>query len=330
MTEEKQSAHIDSLLNRSDKRVQLIKKIQNIYEKYGQSIDNSAFTELIGLLEREDFCLGWIHTNLWRTGCYSEDNEHDVLQDARIVLWQSIIDGKAVDNFAYYAFGVYKIKTLDLIRKVSKKRAKATIISTDEFIGADGKQTIGDTIPTQSCGPLKELGEEEKRKLYSDVFKYYCFAFMNSDAYPPRCLALFYARVLPHLLEEIPETKAASAKWAFERMGIQSVANLTHDSEKTIQKDINRDLMWGQGYMHQLDEDVSIMGKSIVLRDVIFTAVYDKGKIEDWADYMHKVTRKDAVKLIQSDKDLLDMVKAYVSSDSILKKFFNIKEGNSR
>lgn len=327
MTEEKQLAHIDLLLNRSDKREQLIKRIQNIYEKYGQSIDNSAFTELIGLLEREDFCLGWIRTNLWRTGCYSEDNEHDVLQDARIVLWQSIIDGKAVDNFAYYAFGVYKIKALDLIRKVSKNRAKVSLVSIDEPIGDDGKQTICDTIPAQFYDSFEE---DEKRKLYSEVFRYYCFAFMNSDAYPPRCLALFYARVLPHLLEEIPYTKAASAKWAFERMGTQSVANLTHDSEKIIQKDITRDLAWGPGYMHQLDEDVSIMGKSIVLRDVIFTAVYDKGKIEDWADYMHKVTRKDAVKLIQSDKDLLDMVKAYVSSDSILKKFFNIKEGNSR
>ena len=312
MTEEKQSAHIDSLLNRSDKRVQLIKKIQNIYEKYGQSIDNSAFTELIGLLEREDFCLGWIRTNLWRTDCYSEDNEHDVLQDARIVIWQSILDGRAVDNFAYYAFGVYKIKTLDLIRKVSKNRAKIPLISIDKPIGDDGKQTIGDTIPAQFYDPFEE---DEKRKLYSEVFRYYCFAFMNSDAYPPRCLALFYARVLPHLLEEIPYTKAASAKWAFERMGTQSVANLTHDSEKIIQKDITRDLAWGQ---------------SVVLREVIYTTVYDKGKIEDWADYMHKATRKDAVKLIRSDKDLLDVVKAYVSSDSILKKFFNIKEGNSR
>ena len=327
MTEEKQSAHIDSLLNGSDKREQLINRIQNIYEKYGQSIDNSAFMELIGLLEREEFCLGWIRTNLWRTGCYSEDNEHDVLQDTRLALWQSIIDGKAVDNFAYYAFGVYKIKTLDLIRKVSKNRVKVSFVSIDEPIGDDGKQTIGDTISTRTDDPLEE---EEKRNLYSDVFRYYCFAFMNSDAYPPRCLALFYARVLPHLLEEIPNTKATSAKWAFERMGIHSVANLTHDSEKTIQKDINRDLVWGRGYMRQLNEEISIMGKSVVLRDVIYTSVYDKGKIEDWADYMHKVTRKDAVKLIQSDKDLLDMIKSYVSSDSILKKFFNIKEGNSR
>ena len=327
MTEERRSVHIDSLLNGSDKREQLINKIQTVYEKYCLSLTNSTFTELIELLEREDFCLGWIRTNLWRTGCYSEDNEHDVLQDSRVALWQSIIDKKSVDNFAYYAFGVYKIKTLDLIRKVSKNRANISLVYLDEPIGDDGNQTIGDTIPNQPRDPLEE---EEKRQLYSAVFRYYCLAFMNSDAYPPRCLALFYARVLPHLLEEIPNSKATSAKWAYERMGIQSVADLTYNSEKTIQKNISRTLAWGSGYICQLDEELSIMGKVVVLRDVIYTSVYDKGKIEDWADYMHKVTRVNAVKLIQSDKELLDMVMSYVSNDSILKKFFNNKEGNNR
>ena len=107
MTDEKRKEHIDLLIKESDKRRELVDKIQNTYEKYRQSMNESVFEELLRLLEREDFCKKWIRTQLWRTGCYSEDNEHDVLQNSRIAIWQSILNGKVADNFAYYAFGIY-------------------------------------------------------------------------------------------------------------------------------------------------------------------------------------------------------------------------------
>lgn len=324
MSEEKQAAHIDSLLNESDRRKRLIENIQNAYENYCRSLTDSDFMALVNFLD--EFCISWIRKNLWRSGCFSEDNEQTVLQDARMAVWESIKKEKTASNFAFYAFGIYQKKTLDMIRKFSKKRAKIDYVSFEEPIG-DGNQTIADTLADKQSD-YSEV--EDKRKLYTEVFHLYCVSFMNSNAFPPRCLALYYARVLPHLLEEIPESKATSAKWAFERMGMHSVGTLTIDSEKTLQKDINADLVWGASYLQQLDDEINIMGKVSILKNLIYTSVYDKGKIEDWADYMHKVTLREASKLISSNRDLLDLVKSYVSSETILQKFLSIKEGNSR
>ena len=326
MTDVKREEHIDLLLGDSDKRQTLIDKIQDTYEKYRQGGDEFVFEELLRLLEREDFCKKWIRTQLWRTGCYSEDNEHDVLQDSRIAIWQSILNGKVADNFAYYAFGIYKIKTLDLIRKVSKNRAKANLVSLDDSIGESG-QTLGDMIP----GEQPDYGElEEKRNLYIEVFRIYCCSFTNTNAFAPRCLALFYARVLSHLLKEIPDSKATSAKWAFERMGNLSVGNLTNDSEKIMQEDINSELAWGPLYVGQLDDVIDTTGRGTFLRNIIYTDTYDKGKIEDWSDSMHKTTVRAARKEIAKNPDLVDGVETYVSSESVLMNLLSTKEGKSR
>lgn len=326
MTDAKREEHIDLLLGDSDKRQILIDKIQDTYEKYRQNMDESVFEELLRLLEREDFCKKWIRTQLWRTGCYSEDNEHDVLQDSRIAIWQSILNGKVADNFAYYAFGIYKIKTLDLIRKVSKNRAKVNTVSLDDPIG-DGNQTIADTIP----GTQPNYGEsDDKRKLYVEVFRIYCKSITNTNAFVPRCLALFYARVLSHLLEEIPDSKATSAKWAFERMRNLSVGNLTDDSEKIMQEDIDSKLAWGPLYVGQLDDIIDATGRGTILRKIIYTDTYDKGKIEDWADSMHNTTVKVARKEIAENSELVDGIETYVSSESALMSLLSTKEGKSR
>lgn len=324
MAEERQSAHIDSLLNESDKRKRLIECIQNAYENYCRSLADSDFTVLVNFLD--EFCLSWVRKNLWRSGCFSEDNEQTIVQDARMAVWKSIKKEKTASNFAFYAFGIYQKKTLDMIRKVSRKRAKIDFVSIDEPIG-DGNQTIADTLADK---PTNYGEEEDKRKVYTEVFHLYCVSFMNSKAFPPRCLALYYARVLPHLLEEIPDSKATSAKWAFERMGVNSVRTLTTDSEKTLQKDISADLVWGASYLQQLDDEINVVGKATTLKNLIYTSVYDKGKIEDWADYMHTATLKEASKLISSNRDLLDLIKSYVSSERILQNFLNVREGNSR
>lgn len=326
--EMKQFDHIEFLINESAKRERQVSKIQTLYDEYIIGCSDHVFTELIQILD--EYCTPWVRKHLWSSGCYTDETEHTVLQNARMAVWESTLKGanqsEIKESFAYYAFGIYKKKTLDVIRKISRKRAKIEVTSIDEPIG-DGNKSIIDVLP-----PIQpDFGEkEEVRRVYEGVFRIYCRSFMNSKTFPPRCLALYYARVLPHLLDEIPDSKATSAKWAFERMGKRSVWRLTQDSEKTLQNDIDEDLTWGPDFIQQLEDEMNISGRILQLKDVIYTLIYDKGKIEDWADYMHKATIKASSKLLLKDKDLLELVKEYTSIDSVLCRFWVQKEGNSR
>ena len=314
-----QSEHIGNLINESTERKRKVSKIQQSYDDYTLNRSEHNFTEMIQLLD--DYCIPWVRKHLWSSGCYSEENEHTALQESRIAIWLSITKNNNQDEirncFAYYAFGIYKKKTLDIIRKISKKRIQLEIVSIDDPVGTEGKQLI-DYLPYVQ----PKLGEQDEiRQIYEGVFRIYCISFMNSKTFPPRCLALYYARVLPHLLEEIPDSKATSAKWAVERIGNRSVAELTQESEKTLQNDIDKELAWGIYYIKQLDDEIDIQGEKCQLRRVIYTRLYDKSKIEDWADYMHKVALRTSTKLLLEDQKLLELVKEYVSTDSFLQRF---------
>lgn len=319
--ETKQLDHIELLIKESKKRDLEVSKIQTLYEEYKINNSEQVFSELIQMLDK--YCTPWVRKHLWRSECYTDETEHTVLQEARTAVWKATYQSEVKESFAYYAFGIYKKKTLDVIRKISRERARIEITSLDDPEGSSGKSIIDGPPPTQP-----DFGEkEETRKVYIGVFRIYCSSFMNSKAFPPRSLALYYARVLPHLLDEIPDSKATSAKWAFERMGKQSVWGLAQDSEKTLQYDIDKDLAWGPDFMHQLNDEINVSGKNWRLKDIIYTAVYDKGKIEDWADYMHRATLKISTKLLLEDKDLLELVKAYALHDSILYHFLSKKGG---
>lgn len=330
-----QNEHIEQLIQNSKRRVEIALKIQEIYQKY---INNDeAFTEMIEMVD--SYCLPWIRKTLWKTGCYNDENEYSILQEAKIAVWKNIENDKKQkitrEKFAYFAFNFYKYRTLDLIRSISRKRAKrGTEFSLDETLG-DNKNTLGENLSEDIIKKetKNELEEYEKRTVYTKLFHTYCLAFMNSAAFPPRSLALYYARVLPHLLcvnhneKTIPDSKATSAKWAFERMGEKTIENLKNDSEKTLQIDIADDLCWCEEFVRQLNEKADIENEDIYLKDVVYTAVYNKGKIEDWADYTHKAVTKAARERVINDSELLILVKEYVSQKDVL---YNFVKGGER
>ena len=282
------------------------------------------------LLLLDEYCIPWVRKQLWKTGCYSDEIEDIALQDARMAVYEAMRSAtdpdQVKDNFTYYAFGIYKNKTLDAIRKECDRRKKFPVVSTEESVGENGKK-IEDILPAV---PFDYGEKDEQRKVYGGVFRIYCTAFLTSKAFPPRCIALCYARVLPHLLDAILESKATSAKWAFNQMGVQSIDGLKEDSEHTLQRQVDSNLAWGAEFIRQLDEKLSVSGRTFRLGDVIYTEVYDKNKIEDWAESMHKATIKAAIALLAEDRELLDLAKEYATDNNVLSHFMGKKGDKCR
>ena len=327
MKSRNQSNHIESLIGASNERSPQVNKIQILYEEYSVTSSDVTFNELIQLLD--NFAISWVRKHLQNAECYSDDNLETVMQDARLGVYNAArnkIGQELNKSFAYYAFGIYKIKTKALIRNVIDQRTKLPTVPIEELSGQDGKKEPGANLPE----PVIWGEGKEKRRVYAGVFRLYCFALVNAETFPPMCLALFYARILPHLMSEIPDTKAASAKWAFKRMRDFTVLELTQDSEATLQSYIDSSLTWCFYYMEQLEKEPSPSKDHRRLKDIVYTSEYDKDKIEDWSEYMHKRTVKHAIKYLYADKEMLELVIEYSASSQTLQKFLKGKGGKHR
>lgn len=310
-----QEQHIDALLRGSRNKATLAEQIDDLHEQYLACQDAMVYQELIERLT--EYCRRHICSRMRDAGLLKNGDEQDVLQEGHLAVWNLVTEevrlGTRRENFPYYVFGIYHNKVEDFIRKESKKRAK-------EFIdlGDEDDDTPHPEPEDPNPKPEEIAEEEERRRLFARIFRLYCRCFLSSDTFPPKLLALCYARVLPHIECRIPDNKAASAKWAFETMGDRTVLLLKEDSEQRLQREVQPDMAWGEPFVAQLEQKTET-GK--LLRDVVYTALYGKNKIEDWADSMHKTTMRSAIGLIRSDRKLMRMVIDYAAGDRTLSRF---------
>lgn len=311
---------IDTLINISKDRSVLSKEIDNLYYEYINSGNDRIYNEMI--VRIDSYCIIWCKAELKKNGCYSVETEEEALQESRIAVWETVNkdyrNKNFRNNFSYYAFNIYKHKTIDEIRKIIKRKKRFGEKSIDEPIG-DGEVLFIDTLSTETLED-SELRKEE-RTVFSKLFYVYCQSFTESKTFPPRLLALYYARVLPHLTHSIPDTKGTSAKWAQKKMGLMRIVELKSDSESSMSLLIDNRLKWNDEFITQLNDELEFEGRFIKLADIVYTKAYDKGKIEDWADYMHKAIVKASMKRILQDAQLLALVKSHISNTDILYRF---------
>lgn len=313
-----QAEKISSLIEESDGKNSKGKEIQRVYLRYSETMEESDLGELFRLLD--SYCVGYVRRQLYNKGCYSVDNEYDILTDSKLVIWDYIRKNREEkkEHFANYAFGIYRNKAEDLIRKKSKIRKR---MPTDSITGEEGEDL--------EIGVMDEaISEifENRTKTMMRLLHIYCETFLDL-ASPTRSaaalLALCYARILSHMLEEIPDNKATSAKWAFGKMGNQSLYGLRRESEEIITDWFDdKALVWGQSFLDQLSEIVDDDGRNIPRGDTIYTAHYGAAKIEDWADSMHRATMRKAIEVVNTQQDLKEEIRDSYSRTDILQKFY--------
>ena len=103
---------------------------------------------------------------------------------------------------------------------------------------------------------------------------------------------------------------------------------LKNDSERYLQTNVSKQLTWCNSFLNQIDSVDESIDNNKRLGDVLYTQHFNKGKIEDWAEYMHKVCTKVAMKLVIENSKLLETAKSYLSEDDVLYKL--VKGGHSR
>lgn len=315
--------------------------IQDIYEEYYATQNDLVFTKLIN--EIDNLYAKYVRNLLKLNACFNDESEHTALQEARKAIWERILkcreDGTKDEAFGYYCKGIYYHKAMDVIRQHNTYRNKYSDkggrrpVSLDIPL-PDDNRSLGDIVEDKSARPEDIVSKKELRKVFNKLFILYCHSLADADAEPPRELALYYARILPHVLhidfgnETIPDSKAASAKWAYERIGNETVGNLGKSSENEMKKYISSSLNWCEKFWRQLENSIHSSFGEVVLKDIIYTSMYDKKKIEDWSESMHKAVVKTTAKEALKDSKLVESAIEYISDRD--KIYCLIKGGRER
>lgn len=260
--------------------------------------------------------------------------------------------GELHKEFSQYCGGIYTYKAVDIakkknsyeqkMREVKKKGKKGKedqksymeVVYLDANL-PDSDGTYGELAadPNKKNRAESEVFAEESRNIFGIYLQKYCQAMTNTKAEPPRALALYYARILPHVLhimygiETIPDSKGASAAWAFEHMQEKTMEILGEQSEEEMQELMYDSLQWSEHFWKQMQLEIYINSERMFLKDVVYTEVYDQRKIDDWSESMHKTVTELAHREIKKDKRLVDWaVDHIVESD----KTYNLFKGGRK
>lgn len=275
--------------------------MQKLREKYNQMVQNQLGT-----------------VNLDRVGAIEE-----VLQEAEQGVWRTVLRCRMGEplqpSFAVYCGGIYRNKIADYMKEwIRESRNRGC--SLDESLSEKGSSLL-DLMEDkrEKAQPQRSLEIKENQSTAAQVFRMFCQAMMESTSKPPCGLALYYARVAPHLLhllggeKTIPENKASSPKWARKRMGEKTVGCLSDDAERELKQYVAAYLVWCQAFRNQLEKTVVCRDQSQqILKDVIYTQEYTEDQVGHMADYQYAKVYKEVCCRVEKDPSLKTCIVAHV------------------
>lgn len=333
-----QEEHISWLQKHKKKDVEIIaKQVDADYEKYVNG-DDSLLESIIQTIDKKYREV--VVRKLYVPGCYDDEGAHTALQEARIAVWNLLENSRKKQevkpNFFYFCKKIYYYKAIDAIRSkkkeldyygkdyvdpkkkkqmsVEEKSCWGAITSLDKMLPSEN-DTIGSALEDKihkGNRPDNMIEDEEKRKFFDISVEIYCKMLTRSDDEPPKILALYYSRILPHILhiysniETIPDKKAGSPKWAREKMGLRTIGELSEESEGQLQQYILEELTWCEAYWKQLDLEVDVTSGTQIMRNIIFAKQYNEKQIGHMTDKMHKAVTKSWMEQMKKDPELVE------------------------
>ena len=175
-----QKKYINNLLDKASSQKKS-ESVQRAYENYINSGSNAEMELIIS--ELDEYCVAWVRRQLWKTGCYSDENEHTAMQESRLAAWKVIEQDKKEktvrQDFTYYTFGVYKHKVLDEIWKFSTARKQYETVSLDQPIDDSGHayaEKISSTTIKNEIDNEKKVVRGIVHSLLSCFHRSYCLS----------------------------------------------------------------------------------------------------------------------------------------------------------
>lgn len=284
-------------------------KVQNLYVNYynsGKDEDYEAITSFLEMPVRR-----YLRRQLTGGRYYSEQNIDDIMQDMHISLYKEISkkkeEGQIIPDLITHIYKTANSRMIDYIRKEDKHK---NVVSIDEHIEKDNKDsnTYEEIIDDKNSWDFQN---KERLKVVHGYLRIYCSEMMNSEKEPWVALALCYARVIPHILGGIPDTKGSSIKYAVKLMDNKIIDQLGIDAERELTSSISKSLVWGDYYSKRVKESETIDGVDHTIGDIIYTSVFSTKQMDYWDRNFHSFIGKRIFERANKDKELSKMAEEY-------------------
>ena len=199
--------------------------------------------------------------------------------------------------------------------KQTVKEESYETLMTDE--NGETREWIG--MPDAIHDP-EQIAREERRTLSEELRHLYLSAMLNYGKEPYKVLALCYTRVLyqvermldPEEIQRAGERLAArddrktvsgydkmveayravqstatatAPKWAIERMGKRNLLELAEDSEKSLRKNVDDSLRWGERFLNALEQPSGLGDRK--WKEIVLTEEFTYKQITKLAESIH-------------------------------------------
>ncbi|MCD7823337.1 MAG: hypothetical protein LUG86_04885 [Oscillospiraceae bacterium] len=256
----------------------------------------------------DSYCIGQVKNLLGKS--FSHTNVGEVVANSHEGIFlhiKSVNEKKAkkVDAFAGYARRIYSNSTRDIHRDQKRKPTEPIIDNDGNIIDIPANDTTYE--------------DDRRRSASVKVYHIYCPVIFNSELYADGLLAFCYARLLPHMLDEIVETKATSPKWAYKRMEGKSFDELRRESEEIIREELqDKTLTWGQSFLDKLSELIEVDGDRVKRGDAIYTKLYDQKQIGHKENFVFEETFKKVCDIVKDRDDIRSVFEDYYTKDTVI------------
>ena len=169
--------------------------------------------------------------------------------------------------------------------------------------------TLADNIESDSH---YEPWDDARRQFAATAVLIYVKAFLSLEVPPQSSLAMFYARLLPHIRGSVDDNKTTSVSEAFRVMGKKTVETLADESEREIKENFLKSLGWSEYFRTHLDDEMMTVTGNVPLRKIVYTEKFTASETEHRSTAVHKSCVKKVSEIVMQNKEIIKNAEDFI------------------
>ena len=157
-----------------------------------------------------------------------------------------------------------------------------------------------------------EPWDDARRQFAATAVLIYVKAFLSLEVPPQSSLALFYARLLPHIRGSVDDNKTTSVSEAFRVMGKKTVETLADESEREIKEAFLKSLGWSKYFRTHLDDEMMTVTGNVPLRKIVYTEKFTTSETEHRSTAVHKSCVKKVSEIVMQNKEIIKNAEDFI------------------
>lgn len=249
-------------------------------------------------------------------GKVSPEDVQDVVNESCLAMMEELdkhrLEDKYIENIMGYISNVCRNQFANLRRTRSKlghpETGKGYFLIPLETPNEDGT-TLADNIESDSH---YKPWDDARRQFAATALLIYVKAFLSLEVPPQSSLALFYARLLPHIRDSVDDNKTTSVSEAFRVMGKKTVETLADESERAIRETFLKSLGWSKHFRIHLDDEIATVTGDVPLRKIVYTEKFTTSETEHWSTAVHKRCVKKVSEIVRQKKEIIENAEDFI------------------